>query len=194
MRTLLLSCAVLVSVSVSVLGRAAAEPPKEVVTTNTIQLRAEDARTFAFEEPFGRLSLSVEGVAQIVPETDRAFTLRGLRPGRTLLTAYATGGRVIHRAVVVVEQTEGYVRIFGTRDQQTGQLAKDFFGYYCTDSGCGRVDPDKVPSPQRAPNPEQPLSTSVSEVRQQPNGSSMTIRREYPGEGPAGVGEPPKGK
>lgn len=195
MRTLLLSCAVLVSVSVSVLaGRAAAEPPKEVVTTNTIQLRAEDARTFAFEEPFGRLSLSVEGVAQIVPETDRAFTLRGLRSGRTLLTAYATDGRVIHRAVVVVEQTQGYVRIFGTRDQQNGQLAKDFFGYYCTDSGCGRVDPDKVPSPQRAPNPEQPLSTSISEVRQQPNGSSMTIRREYPGEGPAGVGEPPKGK
>ncbi|WOH70674.1 pilus assembly protein N-terminal domain-containing protein [Bradyrhizobium sp. NDS-1] len=188
MRAVFLSFAVLLSI---IAGRAVAEPPKEIVTNNEIKLRAEDARTFAFEEPFGRLSLTVEGVAQIVPETDRAFTLRGLRPGRTLLTAYAPDGRVIHRAVVIIEQTQGYVKIYGTKDQATGALAKDFFGYYCTDTGCGRVDPDKVPT---RPSPEQPLGTTVSETRQQQDGHSVTIQRNYPGEGPASLGGPPAAK
>jgi len=127
------------------IGQARAQPqgqpqaPREVIAVDTIALRAEQARTFAFDEPVTKFTLSSEGVAQIIPETDRTFTVRALAPGRVLLTAYAPDGRVVHRSNIVVAQTEGFVRVYGLAD------AKDFLGFYCSNTGCGRVDPDRVP-------------------------------------------------
>ena len=55
------------------------------------------------------------------------------------MTAYAPDGHVVHRSNILVAQTEGLVRIYGNRE------IKDFAGFYCSNTGCGRADPDKVP-------------------------------------------------
>ena len=140
MRSLLIGCAIAAAIfATSSKGQPQDQAPREIVAVDTIQMRAEQARTFAFDEPVTKFTLSSEGVAQIIPETDRTFTVRALTPGRVLMTAYAPDGRVVHRSNVVVGQTEGFVKIYGYRE------TKDFAGYYCSNNGCGRADPDKVP-------------------------------------------------
>src|SRR5436190_21653176 len=105
MRSLLIGCAISAAI---LAGHAHAQAPREVLATDTIELRAEQARTFAFDEPVTKFTLSSEGVAQVIPETDRTFTIRALTPGRVLMTAYAQDGRVVHRSNIVVGQTEGF--------------------------------------------------------------------------------------
>jgi Flp pilus assembly secretin CpaC len=159
MRSLIIGCAMSAAL---VAGHVRAQPPHEVVATDTIEMRAEQARTFAFDEPVSRFSLSSEGVAQVVPETDRTFTVRALAPGRVLMTAYAPDGRVVHRSNIIVAQTEGFVKIYGDPE------IKDFVGFYCSNTGCGRADPDKVP-----------YTASVQQqTRQRNRGENESIKEE----------------
>lgn len=136
MRGLLISCAMSAAI---LAGHANAQAPREVVANDTIELRAEQARTFAFDEPVTKFTLSSEGVAQVIPETDRTFTVRALAQGRVLMTAYAPDGRIVHRSNIVVGPSEGFVKIYGD------SKGKDFVGFYCSNNGCARADPDKVP-------------------------------------------------
>ncbi|MBR0690074.1 pilus assembly protein N-terminal domain-containing protein [Bradyrhizobium manausense] len=159
MRYLLVCCAVSAAI---VAGFANAQAPRELVAADTIELRAEQTRTFAFDEPVTKFTLSSEGVAQVIPETDRTFTVRALTPGRVLMTAYAPDGHVVHRSNIVVGQTEGLVKIYGLKDAKDSE-AKDFLGFYCSNTGCGRADPDKIP---------------VSQTRQRSGGNSEATKDE----------------
>nr|WP_246251143.1 pilus assembly protein N-terminal domain-containing protein [Bradyrhizobium cajani] len=150
-------------------GVANAQPPQEVIATDTIELRAQQARTFSFDQPVNKVTLSTDGVAQVTPETDRTLTIKGMAPGRTLMTAYAPDGKIIHRSNIKVEQTEGYVKIYGGRGPD-GKRSADFTGYYCTTFGCGRADPDVPPVP---------FSTIISETQNKGDGNSVTTSREY---------------
>lgn len=148
MRSLFLGCAI-AAATIVWQAQAQSQAPREVVATDTIDLRAEQARTFAFDEPVTKFTLSSEGVAQVIPETDRTFTVRALTPGRVLMTAYAPDGRVVHRSNIVVGPTEGFVKIYGDPE------VKDFVGFYCSNSGCGRADPDRVPYMASVPQTRQ---------------------------------------
>ncbi|MGY3234498.1 MULTISPECIES: pilus assembly protein N-terminal domain-containing protein [unclassified Bradyrhizobium] len=174
MRSLFMSCAISAAILISQAQaqaqaqsqpQAQAQPqtqaPREVIAVDTIELRAEQTRTFAFDEPVTKFNLSGEGVAQIVPETDRTFTVRAIAPGKVLMTAYAPDGHVVHRSNIVVAQSEGFVRIYGYRE------TKDFAGFYCSNIGCGRADPDKVP-----------YTASVQQAQQKSRGDSETMKEE----------------
>lgn len=158
MRSLLIGCAISAAIFAGQ-AQAQTQAPREVVATDTIELRAEQARTFAFDEPVTKFTLSSEGVAQIIPETDRTFTVRAVTPGRVLMTAYAPDGRVVHRSNIVVGPTEGLVKIYGHPE------IKDFVGFYCSNMGCGRADPDKVP-----------YTASVQQTQQRNRGDSDATR------------------
>ena len=110
-----------------------------------------------------RFSLSIEDIAQVIPETDRVFTIRGLKAGRVMMTAYAADGQVVHRATVIVDQTQGLVKIYRAD-------VKDYIGFFCTSLSCGRADPDAKPLP---------YATSVSETQQRGDGNSVTTTQEY---------------
>ncbi|WP_024516327.1 pilus assembly protein N-terminal domain-containing protein [Bradyrhizobium sp. Tv2a-2] len=151
------------AVAAAVLASAGhAASPREIIATDIIEIRTGQARTFMFDEAVTKFSVSAEGIAQITPETDRTFTVQGLSPGQVLMTAYAQDGKVVHRSNILVDQAQGLVRIYGTSD------SKDFIGYLCTDEGCGRADPDRVPLPD---------STSTGESRQKGNAESITTPR-----------------
>ena len=78
------------------------------------------------------------------------------------MTAYAPDGRVVHRSNIIVAQTEGFVKIYGDPE------IKDFVGFYCSNTGCGRADPDKVP-----------YTASVQQqTRQRNRGDNETIKEE----------------
>jgi Flp pilus assembly secretin CpaC len=158
MRSLLIGCAISAAL---LAGHADAQAPREVLATDTIELRAEQARTFAFDEPVTKFTLSSEGVAQVIPETDRTFTIRALTPGRVLMTAYAQDGRVVHRSNIVVGQTEGFVKIYGNPE------LKDFVGFYCSNTGCGRADPDRVP-----------YTATVQQTRQRGRGDNESTKED----------------
>ena len=71
------------AVTAAILASAGnAESPREIVSTDTIEIRTGQARTFMFDEAVSKFSVSAEGIAQITPETDRTFTVQGLSPGQ----------------------------------------------------------------------------------------------------------------
>lgn len=179
MRSLLIGCAISAAIFT---GEASGQPraevigqPKEIVSTDTIALRADQARTFMFDEAVSKVTLSVEGIAQVTPDTDRTFTIRGLQPGQALVTFYGPDGHVVHRSNLVVDQSRGFVRLYGQRDAR-GEFPREFIGFYCTSLGCGRADPDKVPVP---------IETTISDTHQQGNGDGSTVSKTYRGAAPA---------
>ncbi|MFB6420510.1 MULTISPECIES: pilus assembly protein N-terminal domain-containing protein [Bradyrhizobium] len=163
MKRLILPAALLSFITVCVTGPATAQRMQEIVATETIELRAEQARTFTLDQPVTRFSLSVEDIAQVIPETDRVFTIRGLKAGRVLMSAYAADGQVVHRSNIIVDQTQGLVKIYRAD-------AKDYVGYFCTSRSCGRADPDAKPLPYGA--------TAENQQRGEPSGPSAGLPRE----------------
>lgn len=145
-------------------GGAYAQPPQEIVATDTIDLTVGQARTFTFEGPVSKFVMSDEDTARVMPQTDRSFTIHALKPGEVLMIAYAEDGHVSHRVNVSVSDTGHLVRIYGHRKVQ------DYIGYSCNEVWCGRADPDVEPLP---------FSTSISETKQKGDGNSTTMTREY---------------
>ncbi|MET4320354.1 pilus assembly protein N-terminal domain-containing protein [Bradyrhizobium sp. RT5a] len=139
--------------------------PREVIGADTIDLRSGQTRTFTFDQPVSRFSLSAEGIAEIRPETDRTFTVRALGAGQVLMTAYAQDGHVVHRSYISVADAGRLVRVYGFDMKMT----KDYVGFYCTDVGCGRADPDIGPKP---------YSTAISGTQGKGDGNSITTTRE----------------
>lgn len=137
--------------------------PQEITARDTIAVRPNQTRTFQFSTPVSDIRIS-SAVAEIVAESDRTFTLRGLKPGQAMLSAFGPEGRVIYRANISVPEAGRLVKIYGSDPR-----SKDYVGYYCTETGCGRADIDVPPTPS---------STVISETRPTPNGS-QTISREY---------------
>lgn len=155
--------AALMSLFALCIGPANAQRMQEIVATETIELRAEQARTFTLDQPVNRFSLSIEDIAQVIPETDRVFTIRGLKAGRVMMTAYAADGQVVHRATVIVDQTQGLVKLYRAD-------VKDYVGFFCTSLSCGRADPDAKPLPYGA--------TPDGQQQQRSEGSSAAPPKE----------------
>ena len=129
---------------------AFAQPLKEVLADNLIRLYPGEARTFEFTEPVDRIGTAVEGIAQILPHTDRNFTLQAITPGKVLAEAFAKDGRLIHRMLIVVEGN--LVRV------HRGPDAGNTTSYSCTD--IGGCDPT---GPAPAPTPSQPSAVTEPE-------------------------------
>lgn len=145
-------------------GISWAQPPQEIVADDTITLRVDQTRTFRFDFAINEIRVSAKGIAEAVPESDRTINIRGVEPGKTLLTAYGPGGRVVFRSnIVVLEGGDGLVKIYG-------QGGKDFAGFRCGELGCGRADKDLPPVP---------FSTITSETTPNPDGSSRTFQQEF---------------
>lgn len=145
---------------------APSTPPREVTAIDNIELRVQETRTFRFDYSISNVTLSSKGVAEAVPGgTDRLLDVRGIGQGRTLLTIYSADGRVAYRANISVLQAGGSVRIYGQDDK-----SKDFTSYYCTGLGCGRANVDIPPTP---------YSTIFSDTKNNPDGSSSTVTREF---------------
>ena len=151
----------------SSLGALAQPEPtlNEVVPRETIELRIGQTRTFRFDQSATQITLANKGVAELIPETDKEFNLRGLDQGQTTLTAYGQGGRIIYRAAITVLPAGGYVKVYGH-----GGRDKDFTSYFCGEYGCGRADSDVAPVP---------FSTTQSESQTRPDGVQSTVSREY---------------
>lgn len=163
MRSLVLGCAIIAALLTS---GSNAQPPQEIVAVDTIEVKAGQARSFSFDQAVGKITTGAEGVAEIIPDTDRTFTVKGLAPGQVMMTAYAPDGKVIHRSNIAVSAASTVIKIFGDKAAVGG-----YSTYYCsTPGGCSRANPEIAPLP---------FSTSVSETRSKGDGSSESRIREY---------------
>jgi hypothetical protein len=149
--------------ALAIAGPALAQPPRELTANDTISIRVQQSKTFRFDYPVNKITLAAKDIAEVIPETDRTFIVRGISQGTTLMTAYSADGSVLHRSNLEVLQAGGFVKIYGLG-------AKDFAGFFCTEYGCGRSNPDLGTSP---------FSTIISNTQPRPDGSSQTISREY---------------
>ena len=111
-----------------------------------IRLYPGQARTFEFDEPVDRIVAAVNGIADILPHTDRTFTFQALTPGRVLTEAFAKDGHLIYRMMIVVDGGN-LVRV--QRWPDTGESNS----YLCTDiGGCDSAGSDasvQVREPER---------------------------------------------
>lgn len=140
---------------------AAAQPPREVIATERIELRIGQTRTFEFDKPYSGFSIASDAVAKINVLTDQTFTILGIGPGETLITINFKDDDIHRMSVVVGGRT---VRIYGT-----GKDEKDYVGYFCTATDCGRGDSD-------AP---QPSGVTVEKRSRGRDGSINTITKQY---------------
>lgn len=163
MRSLVLGCAISAALVISSVN---AQPPQEIIAADTIELRAGQARSFSFDQAVGKITTGAEGIAEIIPDTDRTFTVKGLAPGQVMMTAYAPDGKVIHRSNIAVSAASTVIKIYGDKTTVGG-----YSTYYCSvPGGCSRANPEIAPLP---------FSTSISETRSKGEGGSESRIREY---------------
>lgn len=157
---LLLALAAYAAMTVS----AFAQPPEELVGSDTIRLHPGQSKLMTMDTPYSKFHLTDDGVVQILVDTDQRFTLRALKPGTVLLSIYGAGEKLIHRSNVVV--AGGLVRIYGTGTAD--EKKNDFVGYICSETGCGRADPE-VDQPE--------TRTTVQRTRRNSRGDIITTTR-----------------
>lgn len=107
--------------------------PRVVTTEDTINLAVGQATKLNFPRPFDQINMTSDTVVQAKPVTDRVMTLQGLAEGETILTVMM-GGTALWSGIVIVGAERGHtVRIYDGK-------SKDYLGFYCTDTTCGRAD------------------------------------------------------
>jgi hypothetical protein len=107
--------------------------PEMGTTQDTYNLAVGQATKLNFPTIFDRIDLTTDAVVQAKPLTDRTMTLQGLAEGEAIMTVFV-GGRELYSATIIVGAERGHaVRIYDGR-------SKDYLGFYCTDSACGRAD------------------------------------------------------
>lgn len=140
---------------------ALAQPPKEIISDDKVELRIGQTRTFEFNKPYNSFAIASDAVAKVNVLTDRTFTVLGVGPGETLVTINFTDQDVHRMNVVVGGRT---VRIYGT-----GKDEKDYISFFCTNTDCGRGDSD-------AP---QPSSLTVEKRTRNRDGSTTTTTKGF---------------
>jgi hypothetical protein len=140
---------------------ALAQPPREIMSDDRVELRIGQTRTFEFDKPYTGFSIASDAVVKINVQTDRTFTLLGSGPGESLVTINFKDDDVHRMNVVVGGRT---VRIYGT-----GKDEKDYVGYFCTSTDCGRADGD-------AP---QPSGVTVEKRSRNSKGDIITTTKQY---------------
>lgn len=149
--------------------------PTEIIAKDTIELQPGEARVFNFDRAIGGIALTLDGVVQVVPNSDRVFTFRALRAGTVLMTASAPDGATVYQANILVGGRT--VKMYGTeprRAQQQQRSARrqgsDYVGYLCTSTGCGRANPDI---------PDAPSGVTISDSRANPDGTTTITTQEF---------------
>jgi hypothetical protein len=139
-----------------------AQVPQELTGASTIRLHPGESKLLTTRQPFAKFHLTDEGIVQVSVDTDQAFVLRGLKSGSVVMSIYRPDGSLIERSTVVV--AGGLVRIYGT---STGDEKKsDYIGYICSETGCGRADPE-VDKPEAQ-------QTTVTRTRRNSRGDLIT--------------------
>lgn len=152
-------------------GVATAQPPEEITTTDTVKFAVGQTRAFMFDQPVTEFRVMADGVVKVRPVTDRTFSIEAQQAGEVLAIAYGPDGRVIHSVNLAVAGR--LVKVYGLhRPKGSGPSDKgtEYTAYMCTETGCGRADPDLVPGPS---------AVWISETKQTGGGNSITTTREY---------------
>ena len=127
---------VLMAVLAAGMGEVVAQPdtaPQVVTPQETINLAVGQATKLVFPVPFDQINMPSDAIVQAKPVTDRVMTLQGLAEGETIMTVMA-GNREVWSGTVIVGAERGHtVRIYDRN-------SKDYLGFYCTDTACGRAD------------------------------------------------------
>jgi hypothetical protein len=107
--------------------------PQVVKTEDTVNLSVGQATKLVFPGVFDQVHLTSDTVVQAKPVTDKMLTLQGLAEGEAIMTVMA-GTREVWSGTIVVGAERGHtVRVYDGK-------SKDYLGFYCTDSACGRAD------------------------------------------------------
>lgn len=158
---LLLALAALAAMTVAGFAQTTTQ---ELTATNTIRLHPGDSKLFELSKPYNKFHLTDDGIVQVVVDTDQRYVLRALKPGRVLMSIYGEGDRLIQRSEVVV--AGGLVRMYGT--STADEKKADYVGYICSETGCGRADPE-VDQPE--------TRTTVQRTRRNSRGDIITTTR-----------------
>jgi hypothetical protein len=138
-----------------------AQAPREITAEEKLELRIGQTRTFEFDKPFRSFSIASDAVAKINVQTDQTFTILGVGPGETLVTINFSDQDTHRMNVIVGGRT---IRIYGT-----GRDEKDFIGYFCTSTDCGRGDSDAL----------QPSGVTVEKRSRNNKGEIITTTKQY---------------
>lgn len=153
-------------------GSALAQPPAEVTADDTISLKSGQTKVVSFDQSVTEIRIAGGGtVARIRPITDRTFSIEGMASGDTLAIAYGAGGKEVHRFNIAV--SGHMVKVYGQKPPLSKPGAKagdEYDSFICTDTGCGRVNPDIVSGPSAA---------IISETQADKDGNSKTVTKEY---------------
>lgn len=140
---------------------AFAQAPKEIKATERVELSIGQTRTFEFDKPYQSFFIASDAVAKVNVLTDQAFTILGVGPGESMITINFADRDVYRMSVLVGGRT---IRIYGT-----GQDERDFIGYFCTSTDCGRADRD-------AP---QPSGVTIEKRSRNSRGDVTTTTKQY---------------
>lgn len=150
-------------------GPAWAQPPQIVQPEDRIELGVGESKTLKFQHPFKSFDSAIPDVIKFLPQSDRQLTLTGSSLGQTLLFIHDDQDNVVYTATVIVTPSPGHlVKLYGRRG------VKDFVGWYCSDTGCGRADLDKKLA-NGGRDPDDPTAVTVT----QPTGGGGSITRQY---------------
>jgi hypothetical protein len=168
MRNLLLSGGVIAAILFGGADLAGAQPPEEVIATDTVRLYVGQTRTFKFDEAVAEFTLVAKGIAQVMPLTDHTFAIQGMEPGVVLAMASAKDGHIVQRMNIAVAPIP-LVRIYGTREGHRAGMG-GYTSYHCTGTGCDRSDPDIVRGPDKL---------TITETRRDQDGNSTAVEKQY---------------
>lgn len=165
MRSLIIALGLLIA------APALAQPPAIVESNDVIDLAVGESRTLVFEKAFKDPMLVTHGTAELIPQTDRTLTVAGLAPGRTLMIVNQPGEEPYVAAINVTPSSGHLVKLYGVG-------GKDYIGWYCSQTGCGRADLDKKLA-NGGRDPDDPSAVSVTETRPTRDGGTMSTTKQY---------------
>jgi hypothetical protein len=162
-------------------GSAYAQPqqhqvPEVIQPDDTIEVGVGEPKILRFPAAFKDISMAIKGVADIVPEGDRQITVTGLTTGQTTLFVKDEKGTVLYTAMIAVSASTApghMVKVYGQKticDGASLNLARSTMLILCTGTRCGRVNPDLEPAP---------TGVAISETKQDKDGNSRTVTKEY---------------
>ncbi|SFJ72328.1 pilus assembly protein N-terminal domain-containing protein [Bradyrhizobium sp. cf659] len=162
---------VIIAFGLLMAGPALAQPPEILEPKDTIDLAVGESRTLVFEKPFKDPTVVTHGTAELIPQTDRKLTVSGLAPGRTLLIVNQPGEEPYMAAINVTPSSGHLIKFYGTG-------GKDYIGWYCSETGCGRADLDKKLA-NGGRDPDEPSAESVTVTRPTQDGGTVSTTKQY---------------
>ncbi|MET3332478.1 MULTISPECIES: pilus assembly protein N-terminal domain-containing protein [Bradyrhizobium] len=162
---------VIIAFGLLMAGPVLAQPPAIVEPKDVIDLSVGESRTLVFDKPFNNPVVVTRGTAELIPQTDRTLTVAGLAPGRTLIIVNQSGEEPYVAAINVTPSSGHLVKLYGMG-------GKDYIGWYCSETGCGRADLDKkLANGGRDPN--EPSSVTTTVTRPTADGGTISTTKQY---------------